>query len=174
MVVQSLTARQLESLRCEGVPMQIVDVRSPDEYALGHLPGALNLPVEQLPARRHDLDSAWRVVVVCQSGTRATLACESLNDDPLDVWRLDGGTEAWIREGLPVVRCTSAQWSLERQVRLIAGAFVLVGSALALTLSPTWALLPLGIGAGLTFAGLTNRCGLALLLGRMPWNRETR
>jgi hypothetical protein len=71
-----------------------------------------------------------------------------------------------------LVRNAASGWSLERQVRLVAGALVALGAALALAASPRWAFLPLAVGLGLTFAGLTDRCGLALLLGRLPWNRR--
>jgi rhodanese-related sulfurtransferase len=86
---------------------------------------------------------------------------------------LEGGTAAWIQQGLPVVRTTKTRWSLERQVRLGAGLLVLLGVVLALTVNPYWLALTAFVGAGLTFAGLTDLCAMAEILGRMPWNRQS-
>lgn len=61
--------------------------------------------------------------------------------------------------------------SLERQVRVVAGGMAATGGILALAISPWWALLPSAVGLGLVFAGVTDRCGMALVLGRMPWNK---
>jgi len=72
------------------------------------------------------------------------------------------------------VSCAPCRWTLERQVRLAAGLIVLVASLLAATLNPRWIYLAMFIGAGLTFAGATNICGMAVLLARMPWNRDSK
>lgn len=61
--------------------------------------------------------------------------------------------------------------SLERQVRIAAGALASVGGALAVAVSPWFALVPAFVGAGLVYAGITDRCGMAMLLGKLPYNR---
>ena len=61
--------------------------------------------------------------------------------------------------------------SLERQVRVAAGSLVLLGVALAALVHPGFVGLAAFVGAGLLFAGLTDTCGMGLLLARMPWNR---
>jgi Protein of unknown function (DUF2892) len=86
----------------------------------------------------------------------------------------DGGTTAWQNAGFPLVVNTMTRWALERQVRLIAGLLVLLGAVLALTVNPNWVYLSGLVGLGLTFAGLTDICAMASLLGRMPWNRPRR
>ena len=82
-----------------------------------------------------------------------------------------GGTNGWVKSGLPLVASTKSRWSLERQVRLAAGLLVLAGSVLAIVANARWAYVPAFIGLGLIFAGVTDLCGMAALLGRLPWNR---
>ncbi|HJZ53542.1 MAG TPA: YgaP-like transmembrane domain, partial [Gemmataceae bacterium] len=83
---------------------------------------------------------------------------------------VEDGTPAWERAGGPVVRGKKAV-SLERQVRIAAGLLVLLGVVLALTIDPWFVLVSGFIGAGLVFAGVTDTCGMGLLLARMPWNQ---
>ncbi len=105
-------------------------------------------------------------------GGRAAKACEKFAAAgfPKAV-NIAGGTNAWIAAGLPVVRGERVM-SLERQVRIAAGLLVMAGVALAVLVHPLFYLLSVFVGAGLVFAGLTNTCGMGLLLARMPWNRR--
>ncbi len=153
-------------------PLQLVDVRSPGEYAAGHVPQAINVPLEQLEARFDDLTKG-NVAVLCQSGRRAGMACEVLKDHHDGLLLVEGGTQEWINLGYPTVSSVSGKWSLERQVRLGAGAMVLIGTILAVLGQREWIFLAMFVGAGLTFAGLTNICGMALLLTKLPWNRPS-
>jgi hypothetical protein len=61
-----------------------------------------------------------------------------------------------------------------RQVQIIAGGLSALGALLALAVNPRFAVVPLLIGSGLLFAGITGACGMALLLAKMPWNRAQR
>lgn len=151
--------------------IQLVDVRSPGEYAAGHIPGALNLPMEEAEARIGDLAGIGEVVLVCHSGDRATMTCERLSGRVSNLQVLEGGTEGWIQSGFDVVQVTQTTWSLERQVRLAVGVLILAASSLALAVSPLWAFATMFFGAGLAFAGLTNWCGMGMLIAKMPWNR---
>lgn len=153
---------------------QIVDVRSPGEFAAGHLPGALPIPMEQIEVRVEDLDRHQPVLLVCQAGQRATLCRDWLSAKGVEAQVLAGGVNAWSAAGYPLVRTARSRWSLERQVRLGAGAMVLGGSVLAACFGPLWLLLTGFAGAGLTIAGLTGFCGMANLLAIMPWNRTAR
>jgi rhodanese-related sulfurtransferase len=83
---------------------------------------------------------------------------------------VEGGTLAWEQAGLPVVRGKEAI-SLERQVRIAAGSLVLLGTALGAFVHPAFLGLAAFVGAGLVFAGVTDSCGLGMLLARMPWNQ---
>jgi rhodanese-related sulfurtransferase len=157
-----------------GRPAQLIDVRSTDEFACGHLPGAINIPLEQIELRTADLDPSRPIVLVCQAGARARLAAALLQLEFPNLTILDPGTGAWIRSGNPTVCCTVTRWALERQVRLIAGLLLLAGVALGVTISPWFLGVAAFIGCGLTFAGATNICPLSEMLARLPYNRLRR
>jgi rhodanese-related sulfurtransferase len=152
-------------------PSQLIDVRSATEFACGHLPGAINIPLEQVELRTGDMSNHAPVVLVCQAGTRARLAAELLQHSGKNLVVLEGGTSAWINAGNPAVCSTASRWALERQVRLIAGLLVVVGVVLAVTVSPLFLILAAFIGCGLTFAGATNICPMGEMLARLPWNK---
>lgn len=167
-IIDSATWKAWQSA---GRPAQLIDVRSATEFACGHLPGAVNIPLDQIELRTADLDPTRPLVLVCQGGTRARLAASLLQPEFPNLTVLDPGTAAWIRDGNPTVCCTVTRWALERQVRLIAGLLVLAGIALGVTVSPWFLALSAFIGCGLTFAGATNICPMGELLARMPHNR---
>jgi rhodanese-related sulfurtransferase len=150
--------------------IQTVDVRSAAEFATGHIPGAINVPMEQVELRMEDLPPA-PLVLTCESGKRAEIVAGWLAASR-EVTLLAGGTSAWRNAGYPLVACAPCRWTLERQVRLIAGLLVLAGALLAVLINANWIYLSMLVGAGLTFAGITNICGMAVLLAKMPWNSE--
>lgn len=164
------TALELQALRTGQNRTQLVDVRSASEYAAGHIPGAMNVPLEQIESRIDDLSADALIVLVCQRGPRASMAATFL-DGRRQTIVLEGGTHGWRQAGLPLVAGTKTRWAPERQVRLIAGLMVLAGTSLALLVNANWMLLPGFVGLGLTVAGLTDFCLLGSLLCRMPWNR---
>jgi rhodanese-related sulfurtransferase len=152
----------------QGPPIAALDVRSAAEFGIGHIPGAVNIPMEQIETRMADVP-AGELVLVCEAGKRAEIVAGWLGDQSqLNV--LEGGTRAWRNAGYPVVACTSCRWTLERQVRFIAGLIVLTATLLAVFVNAKWVFAAMFIGAGLTFAGATNICGMAILLAKMPWN----
>jgi rhodanese-related sulfurtransferase len=169
--LDSLTVSQLKNR--PGTPTLLVDVRSGSEFASGHIPGAVNIPMDQIEARVGDLDLDRPIVLICQSGTRARVAAGLLEPCQRQVAVLEGGTKAWIEAGLPVVASVRTRWSLERQVRLGAGLLVLTGAILALIVNPLWVLLCGFAGLGLTFAGLTDICAMGIVLAKMPWNKRS-
>ena len=148
--------------------LQTLDVRSAAEFALGHIPGAVNIPMEQVESRMDDLPSG-PLVLTCETGKRAEIVAGWLAAED-NVTLLAGGTRAWRNAGYPLVACAPCRWTLERQVRLIAGVLVLAATVLTVLANAKWIYLAMVTGAGLTFAGLTNICGMAILLGKMPWN----
>ncbi|MET8076747.1 rhodanese-like domain-containing protein [Streptomyces sp. NPDC005303] len=154
--------------------LTVVDVRTPGEYACGHLPGALNIPLDQLrralPALR---DVRGELLVVCASGARSLNACGLLAEHGIRALTLTGGTQGWAASGQRLDRPATRDrtvWAMERQVRFTAGTVVLVGLGLGL-LHPAWQLLSAAIAGGLVFSALTNTCGMAVLLGKLPHNR---
>lgn len=170
----TISPAALADLLRQGRPLDLIDVRTPAEFDCVHVQGARLLPLDQLnpvalaAARAAD---APPIYLLCKSGGRATRACDALRAAGLDnATIIAGGTDACITAGLPLVRGTSGIISLERQVRIAAGLLVLTGAILALALNPWFILLSAFVGAGLTFAGITDTCGMAMLLAKMPWN----
>ncbi|MFJ3305379.1 rhodanese-like domain-containing protein [Streptomyces sp. NPDC086549] len=154
--------------------LTVIDVRTPGEYASGHLPGALNIPLDQLrralPAVR---GARGELLLVCASGARAENAQDILAEHGVRAMTLTGGTNGWAGRGHELHRPapgTRASWSMERQVRLTAGTVVLAGLGLG-QLHPAWLLLSAGVAGGLVFSALTNTCGMAALLAKLPHNR---
>jgi len=171
----SISPLDFELLRKEGANFELVDVRTPAEFRALHAEPARNLPLDQLhgDALRELAQRSQRhgVYVICQKGGRGRTACEQLRACGAEnVVNVEGGTLAWEAAGLPVVRGKQTI-SLERQVRIAAGSLVLVGAALAWLVHPGFVGLSAFIGAGLVFAGVTDTCGMGLVLAKMPWNR---
>ena len=169
--MNTITAAELVPSTGGPREFQWIDVRSAGEYASGHIPGAVNIPMDQIEARLDDLLPAVPIMLVCQAGKRARMVAALLDPCRSDVTVLDGGTAAWSAAGLPLIASVKSRFSLERQVRLIAGLLVLIGVLLSLTIQRNWIYLAAAVGAGLTFAGLTDICMMAGLLIRMPWNQ---
>ncbi|MFD3947982.1 rhodanese-like domain-containing protein [Streptomyces sp. NPDC058579] len=158
--------------------LYVVDVRTPGEFASGHLPGAVNVPLDRVQDSLSDLRGAatdGTLLLVCASGTRSEKAVAALSAHGLTASSLSGGTGAWAAAGHALefppgpVR---AVWGMERQVRFTAGALVLLGLALGLLVHPAFQLLSAGIAGGLVFSALTDTCGMAAALGRLPFNRR--
>lgn len=147
----------------------VVDVRLPAEYRAVHLEPSVLMPLDEIARRRAELPNERELVLVCRTGARARLAAAALRDHRTRV--LEGGLVAWQAAGRPVIE-GKAHMSLERQVRVVAGTLACIGGALALAVSPWFGLVPAFIGAGLVYAGITDRCGMALALGKLPYNRR--
>lgn len=166
----TVTPTELQALLARG-PVELIDVRTPLEFGEVHVVGAKNIPLDQLnPAALGD--PARPLFVLCRSGARGQKACEKLAAAGFtSVVNIDGGTQACEQAGVPVVRGKKVL-SLERQVRIAAGGIALTGAVLALTVHPWFAGIPAFIGAGLVFAGISDWCGMGLLIAKMPWNRR--
>lgn len=152
----------------------VVDVRTPAEFASGHVPGSINLPLDQVNAHLERIvrDAGGHMTLVCQSGNRACQAHDALAGAGLrDVRVLNGGIAGWLAAGAPVdVTGEPDNWTIERQVRLVAGGAVVASTAASLVWPPA-RFLAGAVGAGLTFAALSNTCALGSVLARMPFNR---
>jgi rhodanese-related sulfurtransferase len=173
-VVHTINIETWKDWQAAGRRAQLVDVRSATEFATAHLPGAINIPLEQIERRTADLEANAPVVLVCQAGTRAHMAHALLAQSGKELVVLEGGTGAWLHAGYPAVRSTAARWALERQVRLMTGLLVAVGVLLAVAVSRWWLLLPGFVGCGLVFAGFSGFCPMGEALARLPWNRPRR
>ncbi|MDL2075139.1 rhodanese-like domain-containing protein [Streptomyces sp. GXMU-J15] len=153
----------------------VIDVRTPGEHATGHLPGALNLPLDQIRGALPELRETAGLLLVCASGARSENACRVLAAEGIEAATLAGGTSAWAAEGHdlhhPEPGTARTVWGMERQVRLTAGSLVVLGILLGAFVHPAWQLLSAGIGGGLVFSALTNTCGMAAVLAKLPHNR---
>jgi rhodanese-related sulfurtransferase len=151
---------------------RLLDVRTPAEYESAHIAGAYNVPLDTLGEHAAEIRSVTApVVLVCQSGGRARKAEEALRAAGMsNLHVLDGGMNGWLAEG-QAIRRGAPKLSLERQVRIVAGALAATGGLLALLVDPLFALLPAFVGSGLVFAGITDTCGMALALSKLPYNR---
>lgn len=170
--IQTVSPKELHDLVQSGTTVELIDVRTPVEYREVHVSYARNVPLDQLQVTQlaSGRSETEPLYVICRSGNRGKQACEKFfAAGYTNVVNVEGGTLAWDQAGLPVVRGQKAI-SLERQVRIAAGLLVLLGSGLGAFVSPYWIGLSAFVGAGLTFAGVTDTCGMGMLLARMPWN----
>jgi rhodanese-related sulfurtransferase len=165
----------LAELCRQGEGIDLIDVRTPLEFREVHLEIARNIPLDRLDVQAvmqaRNGSSAEPLYVICRSGGRGQQACEKFRQAGYaNVVNIEGGTMACVETGLPMVRGKGGM-SLERQVRIAAGSLVLLGAALAWFVHPAFIGLSAFIGAGLVFAGITDTCGMGMLLARMPWNQ---
>ncbi|MER5478760.1 rhodanese-like domain-containing protein [Streptomyces sp. NPDC002734] len=171
----AFTPATLQHLIDNGKAPRLLDVRTPGEFQTSHIPGAYNVPLDTLREHRSELRRHLDedVVLVCRSGARASQAEQALTEAGLPHLRvLDGGMMAWEAAGAPVNR-GAERWELERQVRLIAGSVVLVSGVVGFFV-PGVHLIGTAIGAGLTFAALSNTCAMGMMLSKLPYNRGPR
>lgn len=149
-----------------------LDVRTPAEYLEAHVEGSVLKPLQDLNIDEIKSLSSGKpgCIVICRAGGRARQAAEKLSAAGLNnIKVMEGGITAWQAAGLPVNKGKKTI-SLERQVRIAAGALVLLGAILSSIGSSNWIWLSGFVGAGLIFAGVTDTCGMAMVLARMPWN----
>jgi rhodanese-related sulfurtransferase len=167
----TVSAVELRRRLADGEDVRLVDVRTAAEFETGHIPASYHVPLDALNEHREEFRGInVPVVLVCQSGNRAAQAADSLGQAGMaNVGILDGGIARWIANGGDVNR-GHARWSLERQVRLVAGAIVLVAVLVSLAL-PEARLVAGLVGAGLVLAAVTDTCAMGLLLARLPYNR---
>ena len=168
-----LEAEQLEELLHERHDLRLLDVRTPAEYESAHIRGSYNVPLDTLGEHadeiREDVDAP--VVLVCQSGSRSRQAEEALKRVGMpQLHVLNGGLNGWIASG-KTVRRGRERISLERQVRIAAGALAGASGLLAVKAHPRFGLLSAFVGGGLLFAGVTDTCGMAKVLAKLPYNQ---
>ncbi len=150
----------------------LVDVREPGEFASERIPGATLLPLAQVSAQTLPSAAGKQIVLYCQSGNRSERVARQLTrDGHLAVAHLEGGLNAWKQAGLPVTKSQNAPIALMRQVQIVAGSLVVLGTVLGAFVSPWFLLLSGFVGSGLVFAGVTNTCALGMLLAKLPYNQ---
>ena len=175
MTTATISPVELAELLKSDSHVDIIDVRTPVEFRAAHLRNANNVPLDQLDPsavmQSRNGSQAKPLYVICQSGSRGRTACQRFQQAGFsNVINVEGGTTACEKSGLPVELGRQAI-SLERQVRIVAGFLVLIGAVLAWQVHLAFVGLSAFVGAGLMFAGITDTCGMAMMLAKMPWNR---
>jgi rhodanese-related sulfurtransferase len=173
--MKTITPVELQTLLAAEPNAPVLDVRTPVEFAEVHVPQARNVPLDGLnPTALAGSGQASKnrpVYLLCRSGQRAAKAAKRFASEGFaEPVVIEGGTLAWIEANLPVVRGKTGTISLERQVRIVAGSLVFIGVALGWFVHPGFFGLSAFVGAGLVFAGVTDFCGMGLLLAKLPWN----
>jgi len=176
--MSTISPAELKRVLDQNSGAAVIDVRTPVEFAQVHVPQARNLPLGDFDPRRlvenGELPKDQPIYILCQSGGRAKKAADQFNVAGYEnAVVVEGGTQAWVAADLPVTRGQGKVISLERQVRIGAGSLVLAGVLLGWFVHPGFFGLSAFVGAGLVFAGITDWCGMGLLLAKAPWNQRS-
>jgi rhodanese-related sulfurtransferase len=167
--MKSISPAELQNILATQPSATVIDVRTPVEFAEVHVPSARSVPLDELKPGSLQLAKDQPVYLLCRSGQRATKAAEKFVKEgftqPVVV---AGGTLAWIEANLPVTRGVVKVISLERQVRIAAGAIMLAGVLFAQFVNARFVWLAGFVCAGLVFAGITDFCGMGLLPAKLP------
>ena len=101
-----VTVDDLEAAGASGA--FLVDVRQPDEYEAGHVPGARLIPLGEVVERSAEVPASGPVYVICHSGGRSLKAARYYRSKGVEAWSVAGGTKEWAETGKPVVTGTDA------------------------------------------------------------------
>ncbi|MSU35455.1 MAG: DUF2892 domain-containing protein [Pedosphaera sp.] len=168
---QTIDVKRLHTLFASGEKPFVVDVREYPEFAAGRIPGARLIPCRKLALRRAELPVDRPIYVAGQIGGQSAKAQQRLQELGFkEVVNVEGGLGVWRAAGFGTEQDARQPWSLERQVRLTSGVMILASGLLAAFIAPELLWLAVFVGAGLTFAALTNSCMMSMLMARMPWN----
>ncbi len=167
------SAAEVADLLERKAALTLIDVRTPAEFASAHIPGSYNVPLDLLPEHRDELRDTLHapVVLICRTGNRAQQAERVLREaDLTQIHILDGGITAWSAARKPINRGV-AHWSIERQVRGLAGGLVLTGVLGGRFVWKPLTYMAAAIGAGLAYSAITDSCAMGMLLSKLPYNR---
>ena len=152
---------------------ELIDVRSTDEFAARHIKEARSVPLSILDLNQI-CDKTKKIILQCESGSRSQSATKKLQElsKDLKIYSLDGGIRNWVEKNYATVEGMAAnnKLPLNRQVQITAGIIIVLGIVLTKLISRLFIVIPLFIGCGLIFAGISGWCGMASLLALMPWN----
>jgi len=174
MTIPSLSPTEARALLAQGAAL--IDIREPDEHARENIAEAhlLSLSAIENGERLGPFEDYDTVIFYCQSGTRTTQNAQKLAQAvaPAKVFILEGGLNGWKKTGEAVLKDRSQPLPIMRQVQIVAGTLILLGVILGYSVHQAFFLISGFVGAGLLFAGVSGFCGMARLLGVMPWNRR--
>ena len=169
MSIKSVTSKTLKSW-LDNKEAILIDVREIAENMSNKIKNSILIPLLEIDIDKVPTLDSKKLVIHCKSGKRSLVACEKLTaqNPDLEVYNLDGGIDSWKNDGLEVVSGGESCVPLERQVQIVAGAAVFLGTFFGLLISKLFFIIPLFFGAGLVFAGYSGWCGLGILLKKLP------
>lgn len=173
--MQSISVQELKSKYANDESINLIDVRTPVEAREMHIAFSKLYPLDALQPEQVkeelDLNEEQTLYIICQSGTRSKQACKQFeNAGIMNICFVEGGTKAWDEAGYELIRGKKGI-SLERQVRIAAGFLVVLGISLGFGIHWSFYGISAFVGCGLMFAGITDTCGMAIMLAKMPWNK---
>lgn len=152
--------------------IKLIDVRTSGEYGSEHIQGSKNLPLGSKELSSFiESNKNSKVYIICQSGKRASMACENLSKLSENLVLVEGGVNAWKEKQFEISKGKGVI-SIERQVRIICGFLILSGIILSQSINPSFIFLSAFVGIGLAFSGITDTCAMGILLTKMPWNNN--
>ncbi|MBL1259035.1 MAG: rhodanese-like domain-containing protein [Thiotrichaceae bacterium] len=169
--MSNIAAKALHNKIEQGEVHHLIDVRTIPEFNSESIDAACrNIPLDRISTL--DLPKESEIILVCASGNRSSRARETLVEQGFtNVYSLDGGLADWKGNKLPT-KNVKGTLPIMRQVQIAAGILILVGTLGSLFIASPLIWLAVFVGAGLAFAGLSGWCGMAILLGYMPWNKK--
>lgn len=169
--LQEIDATTLKQLMVEDGVL-LIDVREKNEFAAEHIPGAKLMPLSHFDPGRISNEAHRKIVLQCQSGNRSAKAADKMFTAGFrEVVHLTGGLPTWKAAGYQTEVNKKAPISMFRQVQIVAGSLVFLGTVLGTFVSQWFLILSGFVGAGLVFAGVTDTCAMALLLAKLPYNQ---
>lgn len=151
----------------------LIDVREPVEHAGESIPDSILIPLSSFEPNKVPNDSNKKLVIYCKSGHRSHQAAQKLLAAGFkNVTCLESGISDWKEAGYQTKINKNAPISIMRQVQIVAGSLVLIGTLLGVFASPWFLIISSFVGAGLTFAGITDTCAMATLLAKLPYNQR--
>lgn len=174
----NISKEQFNNVYMQNTNPVVIDVRSPMEYQGKHIKDSFNIPLDSISTdhvesllANHNIKKNENIYLICKSGQRSRMAQDKLSALSGSVMCIDGGIDGMANNNtIQFNQSTSNVISLERQVRIATGTLTLIGILLGTFIHPLAYSLPAFVGTGLIFAGITDWCGMGLLVAKMPWN----
>lgn len=174
-----ISKEQFYNVYTQSTNLMLIDVRSPMEYQTQHVKESFNIPLDNISPEnvesllaKHNFVNDECVYLICKSGKRSILARQKLKASARSFVCVDGGVDEMRNDKIIQFKKGSSRViSLERQVRIATGALTLTGVLLGAFVHPAAYSLAAFVGAGLMVAGITDWCGMGLLIAKMPWNK---
>ncbi len=171
-IASEISVEEVKHLVKNGAARSIIDVRTPGEFATEHVANSILLTVDSI---EENLEKVMAIpaprLLMCQSGNRASNAQKILEKHHIfGTMVIVGGMNAYRTVAGSELIKNRKRMSLERQVRITAGILILVGLGLSMV-NQGFLFLSAFVGCGLIFAGITDYCGMGMILAKMPWNK---